>query len=74
MAKKEKKFRERDDIDKYVEAIVIDKPQLQKALVNELKIQQWLSVIINCTGKSRLHGVINFILDYRDRLIKLEKD
>ena len=34
MGKKEKKFRERDDIDKYVEEIVFGRPKLQEVLVD----------------------------------------
>ena len=38
MNKKEKRFREKDDIDKYVESIVSVEPKLQAALIDELKI------------------------------------
>ena len=38
MNKKEKRFREKDDIDKYVESIVSVETKLQAALIDELKI------------------------------------
>ena len=69
MNKKEKKFKEKDDIDKYVENIVQDEAKLQKVLIDELTIQQWLTILLICADESRLQSIINFMLDYRDTLV-----
>ena len=66
MGKKEKKFRERDDIDKFVEEIVNDKSQLQKALIDQLTVQQWISILLLFVDESRLNGVVELILNYRE--------
>ena len=74
MNKKDKKFREKDDIDKYVENIVGDDSKLQQALIEQLTVQQWVSVVLLCSAQSRLKRIIQFVLDYRDKLLASEEE
>ena len=62
MRKKNFKFQENDDLDKFAVISIKENPSLQEALIKDMRKEQWFSIFLSKLNDNKLEKLVRILL------------